>query len=158
LQSISPVQFHVEVEGPAHPIDAYIHEEILLIGREALTNAFRHSGASAIAVEITYRFSAFHLRVHDNGCGIDKTVLAAGGRENHWGLANMRERAHKMHATLHVDVRNKGGTMVELRVPASVVYKSDGSFRQRFWSRFRRAPDTKSKSPDMQPDRNNDIV
>jgi signal transduction histidine kinase/ligand-binding sensor domain-containing protein len=158
LQSISPVQFHVEVEGSAHPIDAYIHEEILLIGREALTNAFRHSGASAIAVEITYRFSALQLRVHDNGCGVDKAVLAAGGRENHWGLTNMRERARKMHGTLRVEVPSKGGTTVELRVPASVVYKTDGSFRRRLWSGFRKTPDTKSTSPNVQAGRNDDLA
>jgi signal transduction histidine kinase/ligand-binding sensor domain-containing protein len=158
LQSISPVQFHVEVEGQAHPITAYIHEDILLIGREALTNAFRHSGASAISVEITYRFSALQLRVHDNGRGVDKSVLAAGGREDHWGLPNMRERARKMHAILHIEGRNKGGTTVELRVPASVVYKADGSFRQRFWSGFRKAPVAKSTSSNVQADRNDDLT
>jgi hypothetical protein len=65
-------------------------------------------------------------------------VLAAGGKKNHWGLPNMRERAKKMHATLHVDALSKGGTQVELRVPASIVYKSNQTIKHRLWFIFGR--------------------
>ena len=133
LQSISPVQFNVAVDGLPRLIDPYIHEEILLIGREALTNAFRHSGASTIGVHISYRLSALQIRVHDNGRGVEKAVLEAGGRKDHWGLPNMRERAKKMHATLRVELQSKGGTQVELRVPASIVYKPNQTIKHRLW-------------------------
>ena len=133
LQSISPVQFQVVVDGVPRVIDPYLQEEILLIGREALTNAFRHSGGTAIGVDISYRLSALLVRVHDNGRGVEKTVLEAGGKKNHWGLPNMRERAKKMHATLQVTAVSKGGTLVELRVPGAMVYKSNQTIRHRLW-------------------------
>lgn len=131
LQSISPVQFQVEIEGSPRPLESYMHEEIVLIGREALTNAFRHSGATIIGVEIAYRLRALHLRVHDNGCGVEKSVLAAGRRDNHWGLPSMRERARKIHASISIELRHRDGTQVELRVPAAVVYQHSGSLRHR---------------------------
>ena len=42
--AIHPANFHVAVEGHPRPLDEIVQEEILLIGREALTNAFSHSG------------------------------------------------------------------------------------------------------------------
>ena len=131
LQSILPVQFEVSVDGVPRAIDPYVYEEILLIGREALTNAFRHAEASAIGVNLSYRLSGLQVRVHDNGRGVNRLVLEAGGRKDHWGLPNMRERAKKMHATFQIELPGKGGTEVELRVPASIAYKSHQTMRHR---------------------------
>jgi signal transduction histidine kinase len=69
-----------------------IRHEIYRIGREALVNAFCHSRAKRVEFEIEYADSDLRMRVRDNGCGIDPQVLAAG-REGHWGLPGMRERA-----------------------------------------------------------------
>ena len=74
LQSVSPVHFELTIDGQPRAIDPNVHEEILLIGREAISNAFRHSGASAIGVNLSYRVSALLVRVHDNGRGIDRAV------------------------------------------------------------------------------------
>ena len=43
------------------PLQAAIHDEVYSIGREALVNAFRHSGASNIEVELEY--TASRMRV-----------------------------------------------------------------------------------------------
>ena len=131
LRSISPVQFQVTVNGALRRIDPFIYEEVLLIGREAVTNAFRHSGASVIGVEIDYRLNGVYLRVHDNGRGIETSILASGHRRDHWGLPNMRERAKKMHAKLRIELQTKGGTQVELRVPAIIAYQSKHAIRKR---------------------------
>ena len=131
LQSILPVQFEVSVEGLPRAIDPYVYEEILLIGREALTNAFRHAEASAIGVDLAYRLSGLQLRVHDNGRGVNRSVLESGGKKDHWGLPNMRERAKKMHATFHMELLSKGGTQVELRVPAAIAYRSHKTIKHR---------------------------
>src|SRR5947208_11418424 len=52
--------------------------------------------------------------VRDNGRGIDPQVLQQG-REGHWGLSGLRERAEKMGARLHVRSRAALGTEVELQ-------------------------------------------
>ena len=123
LQSISAAQFHLSADGSPKTLNPCAQEEITFIVREALSNAFRHSNASTIAVEVSFKPSHLRLRVHDNGVGIAHALLQSGGRENHWGLASMRERAGKLRGQLRLENRSKGGTQVDLHVPASIAYK-----------------------------------
>ena len=106
-------------------LDEIVQEEILLIGREALTNAFSHSGAQNIVAEISYQPGALHVRVRDDGRGINEGVLKAGYRTGHWGLPGMRERANKMRGELRVRSSSEGGTLIDLQVPANMVYRPD---------------------------------
>jgi signal transduction histidine kinase len=107
--------FRVLVLGSAQQLHPVIHDEIYRIGREAVVNAFRHSRASRIEVELEYGASRFRLIVRDNGRGIDPHVLRAG-RDGHWGLPGMRERAEKLGARLRVSSRRGVGTEIELSV------------------------------------------
>ena len=86
-------------------------------------NAFRHSRASCIEVELEYGPKRFRIVVRDDGCGIDPQVLRAG-REGHWGLPGMRERAERVGAKLRVWSRAAAGTEVALSVPNSIAFES----------------------------------
>jgi signal transduction histidine kinase len=123
LGCTSEVDFSVIVEGTPRALRPVIRDEIYWIGREALLNAFRHSGARK--VELQMRYSAHQLRVvvRDDGCGIDPQ-LAQLGRECHWGLPGMRERAAKIASEFKIRSRASGGTEVELCVPGHVVFGS----------------------------------
>lgn len=138
LRAIHPANFQVSVEGRPRPLDAIVQEEVLLIGREALTNAFSHSGAENIVVELSYQSAALHVRVSDDGRGIDEGVLKAGYRSGHWGLPGMRERANKMRGDLRVGHSRDGGTQIDLQVPAAIVYRAEHPKRPRPWNPFRR--------------------
>ena len=59
------------------------------------------------------------MRVRDNGCSVDPRVLATG-REGHWGLAGMRERAVKIGGLLKICSNASAGTEVELSIPSSI--------------------------------------
>src|SRR5262249_45760448 len=61
----------VTVEGRLRPLHPVFHDEVYRIGREALINAFRHSGARNIEVELEYARRRFKLVVRDDGRGID---------------------------------------------------------------------------------------
>src|SRR5262249_31974449 len=91
------VDFRVVLEGKPTPLRAPIRDDIYSIGREALLNAFRHSHARAIEVALGYEPSQMRIVVRDNGSGIDQQILASG-REGHWGLSGMRERAERIGA------------------------------------------------------------
>jgi signal transduction histidine kinase/ligand-binding sensor domain-containing protein len=135
FQSIRPVDFKLISTGDPRPLQPLVWEETYRIGREALGNAFRHSGATAIEVELTYDARDFRVCVRDNGTGIDQKILKDGYRADHWGLPGMRERAKKIGA--HVDIwsRERAGTEVDLRIPAAVAYQR-GVRGGRFpWSR-----------------------
>jgi signal transduction histidine kinase len=124
------IAFRVIVEGHARSLHPLIRDDIYLVGREALVNAFRHARASAVEVEIEYSHHQLRVLVRDNGCGIDTEMLRSG-RDGHWGLSGMDERAERMGAKLRVLSRPREGTEVELCIPARVAFKSP---------RFQRVP------------------
>jgi signal transduction histidine kinase len=116
-----PVAFKVTVVGSPLPLHPVAGDEIYRIAREALTNAFRHSKAAKIEVEIVYDSVSLGCRVRDNGCGIIRDVLTTG-RDGHWGLAGMRERSEKIGGQLKVWSNPGTGTEVDFRIPAKLAY------------------------------------
>ncbi len=138
LHGVHPAQFQIAVQGRPRPLDAILQEEILLIGREALTNAFSHSGAHNITTTVSYQPGSLHVCVRDDGRGIEESVLKAGSRSGHWGLPGMRERASKMRGDLRVARCRDGGTQVDLQVPAAIVYRAEKPRGPWPWKPFRR--------------------
>ena len=132
----STVTFKAVVEGTARELHPMVREESYSIGREALTNALTHSGGLHVETEITYDARQFRLRIRDDGCGIDPAILEKGGRDDHWGLKGMRERARRIGAHLEFWSRPGTGTEVELRVPAASAYQA-GRVRKKKFSFFR---------------------
>jgi signal transduction histidine kinase len=107
-----------------------IRGEVYRIACEALRNAFQHSQARKIEVEIQYDKRQLRLRVRDNGKGIDPKILAAGGRAGHHGLPGMQERAKLVGGKLVVFSRPDSGTEIELTVPASLAYAKSPAARR----------------------------
>jgi signal transduction histidine kinase len=110
------IRFRVLVEGRQTELQEPARDEAYHIGREAIFNAFRHSGAKDIETQIEYRPGGLRLTVCDNGCGIDPQHLQ-WGRSGHWGLQGMRERAERIGARFRISSRVALGTEVELWVP-----------------------------------------
>ena len=124
-------EFRVIVDGQPQPLHPVLRDDVYRIGREAIVNAFRHSKAENIEVELQYAVKQFRILVRDNGCGIDPRVLQSG-REGHWGLPGMRERAERIGARLHVWSSATAGTEVELSVPGHIAFQfqsSNGMFK-----------------------------
>jgi signal transduction histidine kinase len=115
--------FQVIVLGSPRNLNPLVRDEVYHIGRELLVNAFRHSRASCIEVELEYARWRFRMIVRDDGCGIDPEVLRAG-REGHWGLPGMRERAERVGAKLTVWSRAAAGTEVAVSVLNSIAFES----------------------------------
>jgi len=110
------VHFRILVEGQPNPLKPAVHEQVFLIGREAVLNALQHSGATAIEAVVEYSPRRLRLIVRDDGRGIDPQVLTSG-RDLHWGLQGMRERAASVGAQLRIWSRLGAGTEVEATVP-----------------------------------------
>jgi len=86
------------VSGGVRPLHPIVCGELSQIGREALSNAFRHSHASQIEVELHYEPNQLRLRIRDEGHGIEPRVLEQGYRSGHWGLPDMRETRYAENA------------------------------------------------------------
>jgi signal transduction histidine kinase len=128
-QELGPPQqvgFRVIVGGAPRPLRPAVRDEVYLIGREALINAFRHSSAHTIEVELRYEPSHFRVLIRDDGCGIDSQVLRLG-REGHWGLSGIHERAERIGGKLRVLTHASAGTEVELLIPGRVAFESRAS-------------------------------
>jgi ligand-binding sensor domain-containing protein/signal transduction histidine kinase len=126
------VDFRVIVVGLPMPLRPAIRDEVYRIGREALLNAFRHSRAGHVNVQLEYATNQLRIVVSDDGCGIDRPVLRSG-RDGHWGLSGMRERAERIGAKLKVLSRTDAGTEVELRVPRDIAFESHPSISAHKW-------------------------
>jgi len=140
----SAAEFRLVVEGEPRPLHPIIRDEVYRIGREAITNAFRHSEATTIEVSVQRAADELRVIVRDNGIGIDQPVLRAG-REGHWGLPGMRERAEKIGSKLKV-WSSTAGTEVELRVPGRIAFESQPALRSsKWWTIFTGDSEAKSQ-------------
>ena len=118
----SGVDFRATIVGQQQPLRSAIQREVYSIGREALVNAFCHSSAKRIDLELKYADRNLTIRVRDNGCGIDPQVLDTG-RTGHWGLIGMRERAARIGGLLKISTILNVGTEIEISIPSDVAFQ-----------------------------------
>jgi len=111
----------VHVEGKERQLTPAVHDEVYAIAREAMSNACRHAGASALGVELAYGAREFRLSVRDNGKGMDHDTRQHG-RPGHWGLTGMRERAQQIGARFDLASPAGGGVEVTLTIAAAQAY------------------------------------
>jgi len=118
MESSMEASFSVVGEiSEMHPI---VRDEVYRIGYEAIRNARVHSQATHLQVELTYA-EDLTMRVRDNGVGIDPAIVGEG-REEHFGLQGMRERARRIMAKFTVDTSAASGTEITLVVPGGIIY------------------------------------
>jgi signal transduction histidine kinase len=122
LNSSSSVKFAVERSGGNQTLENHVVEEVFCIVREAVTNAFRHSEASQIVVELDYGEREFRMRCRDNGHGFDPSVVQSNGSDGHWGLRGMEERADRIGARLSIRSSPREGTDVQVTLLARRAY------------------------------------
>jgi signal transduction histidine kinase/ligand-binding sensor domain-containing protein len=139
----------VQVQGRPRQLKAVVFDEVYRIGREAYTNAVAHAGAARIEIALDYGSRSLVLTVSDNGSGIDAEILKKG-REGHWGLSGMRERAKAIGAALTIHSHTPGGTCVELCVPAGIAYPPEDAqqikWQWRIWKRYSNVRENRENS------------
>jgi signal transduction histidine kinase len=135
LAATEPHDFRVVVEGQPRPLHPLIRDEVYCLGREALVNAFHHSRASNINVDVQYLDNRLRILVSDDGEGIEPEILRKG-RQGHGGLSGMQERAERIGARLKVQSRVSAGTRVELCVPGNTAFKTGSSRPPRWYARL----------------------
>jgi signal transduction histidine kinase/ligand-binding sensor domain-containing protein len=122
LQPADACPIHFKMTGAARQLDALIYTEAMAIINEAMVNAYAHASAERIEVEVHYGARELRCIVRDNGAGIPADVLNQGGRDNHWGMRGMLERAERINAKLNLRSFEGGGTEWQLVVPAALAY------------------------------------
>ena len=90
-----------------------IKTAVFRIIQEALTNAFRHSNATEVNIQLVSDDESATFSVSDNGKGFSPDI----GHTNSYGLLNMIDRAEALGGTLEITSAPETGTMVEGRIP-----------------------------------------
>lgn len=88
-------------------VRAYFSRHLILIFKEAMTNALKHSGATEVAFFVSKAGSDLTLNITDNGKGFNEGSEAASAV----GFKSMRERAKKIDAMLMIQSSDKGTTI-----------------------------------------------
>jgi signal transduction histidine kinase len=68
-----------------------------------------------------YQPAHFFLSVSDDGCGIDRETQKFG-RQGHWGITGMRERAISIGGRVRILPNVPRGTVIEISLRGSVAY------------------------------------
>src|SRR5262249_7203681 len=110
----------LSVVGDGRDLHPVVLDEIYRIGYEAIRNAGRHSMGRTVDVMLEYA-GDLTLRIRDDGVGIDPAVLEKG-KDGHFGLRGMAERAARIGARLAIDAAPGSGTSVTLTVPGRVAF------------------------------------
>jgi len=108
------IHTHLQISGVGMPLTTEQQLQVLHIVQEALSNVRKHASATKVTVEIQ-RGETYRIEVRDDGCGIDPRRLEDGG--GHVGLKIMRERAHRIGATMDILSTPHKGTSVRLLLP-----------------------------------------
>ncbi len=113
------LHWNVPLDGPLTTVRRERSRQVLRVAQEALANAMRHSGASAIrlscGLDVTAR--ALVLEVLDNGQGMGKVATPSSAGK---GVTGMRRRAAAIGGVLEFEPAPGGGTRVRLTVPLGV--------------------------------------
>jgi signal transduction histidine kinase/ligand-binding sensor domain-containing protein len=117
----SRVTFHVSEDGRPRELNPVSRDILFRLGREALNNAFRHANARRIELQLHWEPRLLRMIVRDDGVGMDEDI-SRRGREGHFGLVGMRERAERLGATFVLRSTRGAGTDISVAVPAHRIY------------------------------------
>ena len=116
LQKRSGIGYDIDfAPGDLH-VDGDRATTLYRIVQESLTNVARHAGATYVRVSLTQQNHSIVLRIADDGRGITAGERTGSGS---LGLLGIRERAHSHGGEADIRPGKRGGTVVEMRLPAA---------------------------------------
>jgi signal transduction histidine kinase len=108
-RSAIPVELEVDADSRLpEPIEAAAYYVV----SEALTNAAKHSGASAVEVVVTGRDGFVQVSIRDDGVG-----GAAPGHGS--GLIGLKDRVESLGGEIEIDSPSGSGTSLRVRIPTT---------------------------------------
>ncbi|MEG9433581.1 sensor histidine kinase [Terriglobus sp. ADX1] len=113
----------VTIEGEPRSMNELVHDEVIAIIKEALTNSAKHGEAEQISCQIKFEKTRLVVICGDDGVGIPGSALSGKGKDGHFGLLGMRERAGLIGAALEFKKNEPRGTVVRLSIRAKVAYR-----------------------------------
>lgn len=101
---------------PAIPVNPETRRNLLLIVKEAFSNAVKYAEATELRLEIQWRDNKLTMVIADNGKGFDSHDSS---RVNANGLRNIRQRAEASGCTVTIESSPGKGTSIRVQGPVS---------------------------------------
>ncbi len=107
-----------ELSGKEHRMPSAMEAAIYRLVQEAFTNAYKHSSASHMILDINYQPIHIALTIQDNGVGFHSEKMEQdAGRNGHFGLVGMRERIELIEGRMEIDSKPGQGTKIMMHIP-----------------------------------------
>ena len=105
------------------------------IAQEALNNVARHAGASQAEVKIQKLDGAIHMKIKDNGKGIQEERVLRAKKNKRLGLLGMRERLQMVGGKFAIESAPGKGTTIIAQIPL-INHTSGGGDEKTYSSRL----------------------
>jgi signal transduction histidine kinase len=112
----SNIGFELGTTGERLRLPEIVEDNLLRIAQEALANVVKHSGATAVTLQLMFRSDEVALEIRDDGSGLIADRVSGRG-EQHFGLLGMTERAKRLGGRLEVSGPPGEGTTVCATIP-----------------------------------------
>lgn len=104
--------YDIDPDAEAGITDMLARKNLLMIAKEAINNAVKHSGAKRLKVSLRRENDKLRLFVEDDGKGVPETVSSLGN-----GFHSMSQRARRLGGELRLSPSVDMGTRVECEIP-----------------------------------------
>lgn len=133
LTDRSQIQTFLDVQPAEFPrLSRELETAIFRIVQEALTNVYRHSGASRGWVSLVQRQGRIEIAVRDDGSGVDDRLGEIRSAPIGVGIGGMRGRAKELGGEFQI--RNTHpGTLVEVVIPCSKSAPTESENQPESW-------------------------
>jgi ligand-binding sensor domain-containing protein/two-component sensor histidine kinase len=106
------LRFNAPLTADTLRLGVDVRRDLLLIFKEAVNNAARHSRCSRVDIDLRIAGSRLVLVIVDDGVGFDASMEYEGQ-----GRTSMARRAQRLNGTLEITTGNGLGTTVKLDIP-----------------------------------------
>ncbi|MEM1157632.1 MAG: ATP-binding protein [Verrucomicrobiota bacterium] len=102
------------IDGEVRKLDKRVERNLLLVAREAATNAARHAMPKHLQVRLSYQPDSLRLEITDDGSGFNPKQA---GEYGHFGLLGMQERVNTLKGRIKIESDRKSGTTIRVELP-----------------------------------------
>ncbi len=108
------IEFNIDDRIESLKVDPQVLRALLLISKEGLNNAIKHSGCKKVNITIQLNDKYIKLMIEDDGCGFDGAVSTLGH-----GLENMKMRTETVGGVFSLKSSSGIGTTIDAELPFS---------------------------------------
>jgi signal transduction histidine kinase len=108
--------YEIDTEAESMITGVISRKYLMLVAKEVINNAIKHSNASKIIVHLSMRDEEIRLCIEDNGCGFHSENQHLNG-----GFYTIKDRIAKLGGRLNVFSKLGLGTKIECFVPITII-------------------------------------